>query len=76
MLYAKIALVWTVIGTLIGISPQNFPITHDNFNYAGPALVIVLVLEEALWLWRGRAYQPPAPMAAAEADDLAADLAG
>lgn len=76
MLYAKIALVWTVIGTLIGISPQYFPITHDNFNYAGPALLAVLVLEEVLWLWRGRAYQPPAPMAAAEADDLAADLAG
>jgi amino acid transporter len=76
LLYAKIALVWTVVGTLIGISPQTFPITRDDFNYAGPALLAVLVLEQILWLWRGRAYQPPAPMSAAEAAELADDLAG
>lgn len=76
LVYAKIALFWTVIGTLIGIAPQTFPVSHTNFNYAGPALIAVLVLEEILWLWRGRAYQPPAPMGAEEAADLAADLAG
>lgn len=76
LFYARIALAWTVIGTLIGIAPQNFPITHQNFNYAGPALVVLLVFEQLLWLVRGRAYQPPAPMGADEAADLAQDLAG
>jgi amino acid transporter len=74
LVYARIALVWTVVGTLIGIAPQVSPITLHNFNYAGPALLAILVLEEIMWLWRGRAYQPPAAMGADEAADLARDV--
>jgi amino acid transporter len=58
--YARIALVWIVIGTLIGVAPQLSPITVKNLNYAGPALAALLVLEQVLWLWRGRSYTPPA----------------
>jgi amino acid transporter len=73
--YADVAMVWVVLGTLVGIAPQISPVTLKNFNYAGPALISLLLLEEVLWLWRGRSYNPPAAtVSAAQAARLVDDI--
>lgn len=54
------AVTWVVCVTVLFCLPQVSPITATSFNYAGVALVAVLVLAWVLWITKGRrSYKIP-----------------
>ncbi|MET7794630.1 amino acid permease, partial [Micrococcus luteus] len=69
------AVAWVVFVTVLFCLPQVSPITSDSFNYAGVALLAVLVLAWVLWLTRGRRhYKIPTLGSTAEHTALAEDV--
>jgi amino acid transporter len=49
-----VACIWICSEMVLFVLPQAFPITLTNFNYAGPAVLIVLLLASAWWLVSAR----------------------
>ncbi|MGW3984967.1 amino acid permease [Streptomyces mirabilis] len=69
------AVAWVIFVTALFCLPQVSPITTDSFNYAGVALLAVLVLAWVLWLTRGRRhYKIPTLGSTAEHTALAEDV--
>ncbi|MFF1452135.1 amino acid permease [Streptomyces sp. NPDC058274] len=67
-----ISVSYVAVLTLVFCLPQASPITADSFNYAGVALVVVLVLAWAMWITKGRrTYRIPPLGTAAENEVLA-----
>lgn len=53
------AVVWVACVTLLFCLPQVSPVTVDSFNYAGIALVVVLVGAEVSYRVAGPRYSVP-----------------
>lgn len=64
---AWVAVGWIVVMDVLFVLPETSPITTSTFNFAGPVLVVVLVISAVWWRVSGRdRYQGPVRMVSPE----------
>lgn len=58
-LVAAIAVVWIAIEMVLFVLPQLSPITLENFNYAGVAVLVVVIGASVWWIKARHEYRGP-----------------
>jgi amino acid transporter len=66
-LVAWVAVAWIACMDVLFVLPESSPITRSTFNFAGPVLILVLVISAVWWRVSGRRnYQGPVRTISAE----------